>query len=84
MVKRNKKGALQDKGVRQLKKFHLEDEPRNLHQDVLQDKPILPKQVTKVILAIVMFRQMTKVLIHKPLVMLLLIQFYLESLLTKM
>jgi len=63
MVKRNKKGALQDKGVRQLKKFHLEDEPRNLHQDVHQDKPILPKQVTKGILEITMFHQMIKVLI---------------------
>jgi hypothetical protein len=56
-----KKKALQAKGVCQFKKFHLEDE-RNLHQDVLHDEPILPKQVTKGILEILMFHQMIKVL----------------------
>jgi len=45
------KNALQAKGVRQFKKFHLQDERNHLHQDVLHDKPILPNQVTKGILA---------------------------------
>jgi len=72
-----KKKVHQAKGVCQFKKFHLKDE-RNLHQDVLHDKPILPKQVTKGILAILMFHQMIKVLIHKPIMMLLLIRLYLD------
>ena len=61
MVEKNKK-TLQE--VRQFKKFH---------QDALYDEPILPKQVTKGILAIVMFHQMIKVLIQKPIMILLLI-----------
>jgi hypothetical protein len=66
-----KNGPLQKKGVRQFKKFHLEDEG-NLHQqDVLHDEPILPKQVMKGVLEILMFHQMIKVLIHKPILMLL-------------
>ena len=57
-----RKKTLQAKGVRQFKKFHLEDE-RNLHQDVLHDEPILPKQGLKGILEIKIFHQMIKVLI---------------------
>ena len=44
MVEKKKK-ALQAKGVRQFKKFHLEDERNLLHQDVLHDISILPNQV---------------------------------------
>jgi hypothetical protein len=72
-----KKKALQAKGVRQFKNFHPEDE-RNLHQDGLHDEPILPKQVTKGILELLMFHQMIKVLIHKPIMMFLLIRLYLD------
>jgi hypothetical protein len=36
MVRKSKKGALQDKGVRQFKKFHLEDGGN------LQDEVVLP------------------------------------------
>jgi hypothetical protein len=72
-----KKKALQAKGVHQFKKFYLEDE-RNLHQDVLHYELILPKQVTKGILEILMLHQMIKVLIHKPIMMLLLIWLYLD------
>jgi len=46
MVGKKNKNALQAKGVRQFKKFHLQDERNHLHQDVLYDKPILPNQVT--------------------------------------
>jgi len=67
------KNALQGEGVRQVKKFHLQDERNLLHQDVLHDEPILTNQLTKEILAILMFHQMIKVLIHKPIMMLLLI-----------
>jgi len=56
-----KKKTLQAKGVHQFKKFHLKDE-RNLHQDVIHEEPILPKQVTKGILEILMFHQMIKIL----------------------
>ena len=61
MVEKRKK-EVQAKGVHQFKKFYLEDE-RNLHQDVLHDEPILPKQGLKGILEIIMFHQMIKVLI---------------------
>ncbi len=74
MVGKKNKNALQDKGVRQVKKFHLQDERNLLHQDVLHDEPILPNQVTKGILAILMFHQM----IHKPIMMLLLVWLYLD------
>jgi len=55
MVKRNKKGALQDKRVRQFKKFHLEDGGNLQDEVLLQFKKIpmtdfyqhLPEQVTK-------------------------------------
>ena len=55
MVKRSQKGALQDKGVHQIKKFHLKDEGNLQDEVVLQFKKIpmtefyqlLPKQVTK-------------------------------------
>ena len=72
------KNTLQAKGVRQFKKFHLQDERNHLHQDVLHDKPILPNQVTKGILAKLMFHQMIKVVIHKLIMMLLLIRLYLD------
>ena len=78
MVGKKIKNALQAKGVRQFKKFHLQDERNLLHQDVLHDEPILPNQVTKGILAILMFHQMIKVVIHKPIMMLLLIWLYLD------
>ena len=103
MVEKKIKNTLQAKGVRQFKKFHLQDERNHLHQDVLHDKPILPNQVThlqdernllhqdvlhdkpilpnqvtKGILAKLMFRQMIKVVIHKLIMMLLLIQLYLD------
>ncbi len=58
MVEKKIKNALQGKGVRQVKKFHLQDERNLLHQDVLHDEPILPNQVQKGILAILMFHQM--------------------------
>jgi hypothetical protein len=53
--KSKKKGALQDKGVRQFKKIHLEDEGVLQEEVVLQFKKnpmtefhqLLPKQVTK-------------------------------------
>jgi len=70
--------ALQAKGLRQFKKFHLQDKRNLLHQDVLHDEPILPNQVTKGILAKLMFHQMIKVVIHKLIMMLLLIRFYLD------
>ena len=72
------KNALQGKGVRQVKKFHLQDERNLLHQDVLHDELILRNQVTKGILAKLMFHQMIKVVIHKLIMMLLLIQLYLN------
>jgi len=72
------KNALQAKGVRQFKKFHLQDERNLIHQDVLHDDPILPNQVTKGILAKLMFHQMIKVVIHKLIMMLLLIRLYLD------
>jgi hypothetical protein len=49
-----KKGPLQKKGVCQIKMF----DGGNHLQDVLHDEPILPKQVTKGILEILMFHQM--------------------------
>jgi hypothetical protein len=70
MVGRTKKRAPPKKGVRQIKMFPLQDEGNLHYQDVLHDKPILPKQVTKVILEILMFHQMIKVLNHKPILML--------------
>ena len=70
MVGRTKKRAPPKKGVRQIKMFHLQDEGNLHYQDVLHDKPILPKQVTKVILEILMFHQMIIVLNHKPILML--------------
>jgi len=73
MVGKQNKNALQGEGVHQVKKFHLQDERNLLHQDVLHDEPILTNQVTKGILAILMFHQMIKVLIHKPIMRLLLI-----------
>ena len=76
-----KKKPLKAKGVCLFKKFHLEYK-RNLHQDVLHDEQILLKQVTKGVLAILMLHQIIKVLIHKPIMMLLLIQLYLDLLLT--
>ena len=103
MVGKKNKNALQAKGVRQFKKFHLQDERNHLHQDVRHDKPIFPNQVThlqdernllhqdvlhdepilrnqvtKGILAKLMFHQMIKVVIHKLIMMLLLIRFYLD------
>ncbi len=78
MVGKKIKNTLQGKGVRQFKKFHLQDELNLLHQDVLHDEPILPNQVTKGILAILMFHQMIKVVIYKPIMMLLLIRLYLD------
>jgi len=78
MVGKKNKNALQGQGVRQFKKFHLQDERNLLHQDVLHDKLILPNQVTKGILAKLMFHQMIKVMIHKLIMMLLLIQLYLD------
>jgi len=75
---RQVKKSLQRKGVRQVKKFHLQDEWNLLHQDILHDEPILPNQVTKGILAKLMFHQMIKVVIHKLIMMLLLIRFYLD------
>jgi hypothetical protein len=72
------KNALQGKGVRQVKKFHLQDERNLLRQDVLHDEPILRNQVTKGMLAKLMFHQMIKVVIHKLIMMLLLIRFYLD------
>jgi len=78
MVEKKNTNALQAKGVCQFKKFHLKDERNLLHQDDLHDEPILPNQVTKGISAILMFHQMIKVLIHKPIMMLLLIWLYLD------
>ena len=51
MVGRTKKRAPPKKGVRQIKMFPLQDEGNLHYQDVLHDKPILPNQVTKGILA---------------------------------
>ncbi len=78
MDEKKNKNALQAKGVRQFKKFHLQDERNLLHQDVVHNEPILPNQVTKGILAKLMFRQMIKVVIHKLIMMLLLIRLYLD------
>jgi len=45
---------------------------------MVEKKTILPNQVTKGILAILMFHQMIKVVIHKPIIMLLLVWLYLD------
>jgi hypothetical protein len=85
------KGALQKKGVRQFKEFHLQQDEGNLQDEVvlpfknilMTDSfyQLLPKQATKWIQAIFMFHHMMKVLIPKSIMMLLLIQ-YLDYFLT--